>query len=183
MKKTANYGLNLWEKTDRIQMEDFNADNAKIEAALAANPFLKLIDTTIDTDCETFDIDLSSIDMSCFAQLILHCEIGGGPFELLANGKTTNYYQNRTAVNALGGGGANGVYTGSMTSITVVGPDSKNILAVSSYAANIYTGDPTSVTCLMADDETLQFFRFVTRDAKTYHLAAGSRIIIYGYKK
>ena len=35
MKKTANYGLNLWEKTDRIQMEDFNADNAKIEAALA----------------------------------------------------------------------------------------------------------------------------------------------------
>lgn len=34
MKKTANYGLNQWEKTDRIQMEDFNADNAKIEAAL-----------------------------------------------------------------------------------------------------------------------------------------------------
>lgn len=38
MKKTANYGLNLWEKTDRIQMEDFNADNAKIEAALAGIP-------------------------------------------------------------------------------------------------------------------------------------------------
>ena len=38
MKKTANYGLNLWEKTDRIQMEDFNADNAKIEAALSGIP-------------------------------------------------------------------------------------------------------------------------------------------------
>ena len=36
MKKTANYGLNQWEKTDRIQMEDFNADNAKIEAAILA---------------------------------------------------------------------------------------------------------------------------------------------------
>lgn len=36
MAETGNYQLNQWEKTDRIQMEDFNADNAKIEAALAA---------------------------------------------------------------------------------------------------------------------------------------------------
>lgn len=34
MNKTENYQLNQWDKTDRIQMEDFNADNAKIEAAL-----------------------------------------------------------------------------------------------------------------------------------------------------
>lgn len=38
MKKTANYSLNQWEKTDRIQMEDFNADNAKLEAALTGMP-------------------------------------------------------------------------------------------------------------------------------------------------
>ena len=35
MKQTENYGLNQWELADRIQMEDFNGDNAKIEAALA----------------------------------------------------------------------------------------------------------------------------------------------------
>ena len=34
MNQTPNYQLNQWEKTDRIQMEDFNADNAKIEAAI-----------------------------------------------------------------------------------------------------------------------------------------------------
>lgn len=34
MNKTPNYQLNQWDKSDRIQMEDFNADNAKIEAAL-----------------------------------------------------------------------------------------------------------------------------------------------------
>ena len=34
MKKTGNYQLNLWEKSDRIQMEDFNADNMKTEQAL-----------------------------------------------------------------------------------------------------------------------------------------------------
>ena len=35
MEQTSNYQLNQWDKTDRIQMEDFNADNAKLEAALA----------------------------------------------------------------------------------------------------------------------------------------------------
>ena len=34
MKQTSNYQLNQWEMTDRIQMEDFNGDNAKIDAAL-----------------------------------------------------------------------------------------------------------------------------------------------------
>ena len=36
MTKTTNYQLNQWEKSDRIMMEDFNADNQKIDAALAA---------------------------------------------------------------------------------------------------------------------------------------------------
>lgn len=35
MKKTAQFGLNQWEMSDRIQMQDFNRDNAAIEGALA----------------------------------------------------------------------------------------------------------------------------------------------------
>lgn len=35
MNQTEQYQLNQWEKTDRIQMEDFNADNLKTEQALA----------------------------------------------------------------------------------------------------------------------------------------------------
>ena len=35
MEQTAKFKLNQWEKTDRIQMEDFNADNAKLETALS----------------------------------------------------------------------------------------------------------------------------------------------------
>lgn len=34
MQQTSNYGMNQWELTDRIRMEDFNGDNAKIDAAL-----------------------------------------------------------------------------------------------------------------------------------------------------
>ena len=36
MNHTPNYQLNLWEGEDRILREDFNADNTKIEAALAS---------------------------------------------------------------------------------------------------------------------------------------------------
>ena len=37
MTKTTNYQLNQWAKSDRVMMDDFNADNAKIDAALTAN--------------------------------------------------------------------------------------------------------------------------------------------------
>ncbi|WP_298029973.1 hypothetical protein [uncultured Dysosmobacter sp.] len=36
MKETENFQLNQWERNDRIQMEDFNRDNAALDAALAA---------------------------------------------------------------------------------------------------------------------------------------------------
>ena len=35
--QTPNYSLNQWERDDRVLMEDFNADNAKIDAALGAH--------------------------------------------------------------------------------------------------------------------------------------------------
>ena len=34
--QTQNYQLSQWVKSDQVQMEDFNADNAKIDAALKA---------------------------------------------------------------------------------------------------------------------------------------------------
>lgn len=37
MTKTTNYQLNQWAKSDRLMMDDFNADNQKIDAALKAN--------------------------------------------------------------------------------------------------------------------------------------------------
>ena len=35
MNQTEQFQLNLWDKSDRIMMEDFNADNLKMEQALA----------------------------------------------------------------------------------------------------------------------------------------------------
>lgn len=36
MNQTANYQLNQWAASDRIQMTDFNSDNQKIDAALGS---------------------------------------------------------------------------------------------------------------------------------------------------
>ena len=36
MRKTENYQLSQWELSDEIKMEDFNQDNAAVDAALAA---------------------------------------------------------------------------------------------------------------------------------------------------
>ena len=38
--QTPNYALNQWERDDRVLMVDFNADNAKIDAALATQAAL-----------------------------------------------------------------------------------------------------------------------------------------------
>ena len=35
--QTPNYALSQWERDDRILMDDFNADNAKIDAVLGAH--------------------------------------------------------------------------------------------------------------------------------------------------
>lgn len=54
MKKTAQFGLNQWEMSDRIQMDDFNRDNAAIEAALARverrSAFHTILDVTTTED-------------------------------------------------------------------------------------------------------------------------------------
>lgn len=36
MQQTSNYQLSQWDAEDRIQRTDFNSDNAKVDAALAA---------------------------------------------------------------------------------------------------------------------------------------------------
>ena len=63
MKKTTNYQLNQWEKSDRIMMEDFNADNAKIDAALGKIGKFETIDeVTFESITPTYTFDLTGFD-------------------------------------------------------------------------------------------------------------------------
>ena len=86
MTKTTNYQLPEWEKTDRIQMKDFNDRTATLDAALKANAdaiaaettarvagdaLVKLVDLTLQEETQKWDIDLSGIDLRSFSKLII----------------------------------------------------------------------------------------------------------------
>ena len=47
MTKTTNYQLPKWEKTDRVQMKDFNDMTATLDAALKANADNEKIDAAL----------------------------------------------------------------------------------------------------------------------------------------
>lgn len=57
MTKTKNFELNLWDKTDRIMMEDFNADNLKIDQAILQ---VKLGDAELAEDATALTFTLEN---------------------------------------------------------------------------------------------------------------------------
>ena len=82
MDHTQNYQLSRWEKDDRIMMEDFNADNEAIDAALKANAdavtaleqgvkFIKLGAATTTAAGQSMTVDLSGVDMSQYEAMLL----------------------------------------------------------------------------------------------------------------
>ena len=86
MTKTTNYQLNQWAKSDRVMMDDFNADNAKIDAALKANAdaiaaetAARIADDPYPTICEVVtaqaktqvSMDLSAVDLTEYSHIDL----------------------------------------------------------------------------------------------------------------
>lgn len=83
---TANYGLSQWAEGDRILREDFNHDNAAIDAALHTQAaqtaaavkaveekisLVRLFQTTLTSATASLSIDLSAIDLSQYIELEL----------------------------------------------------------------------------------------------------------------
>lgn len=61
---TTNYQLNQWEPTDQVLRTDFNADNAKIDAALAGKlTAVEIVaEATADSILSGLTLDLSGVD-------------------------------------------------------------------------------------------------------------------------
>ena len=72
MTKTTNYQLNQWEKTDRILMEDFNADNTKIEASLDSKvPMTVLHDITLTEDTNQLSFNTAEENWSQYSVILI----------------------------------------------------------------------------------------------------------------
>ena len=86
MTKTTNYQLNQWAKSDRVMMDDFNADNATLDTALKANAdaiaaetAARIADDPYPTICEVVtakaktqvSMDLSAVDLTEYSHIDL----------------------------------------------------------------------------------------------------------------
>jgi hypothetical protein len=96
--KTGNIGLNQWQRTDFFIMDDFNADNQKIDAAFGAVAYAKLADVTTAADAVQVDVDLSSVDMSKYSELhvTMRCNadaLGTTTMKLCVNDLTGTLYK------------------------------------------------------------------------------------------
>ena len=96
MNYTKNYQLNQWEASDRVLREDFNSDNRKIDAAIAAcrarDPQL-LKSLTISNDTSQIDIDVSDIDFDRWHTVLLRLEIlGDGEMRLCSNQSYSEFF-------------------------------------------------------------------------------------------
>lgn len=70
--QTSNYGLNQWTEEDRVLREEFNQDNAKIDAALdSANCKIKLHDLILERSTSQIDLSLNQVYLSDFLRLEL----------------------------------------------------------------------------------------------------------------
>ncbi|MEG1166290.1 MAG: hypothetical protein RSD68_07745, partial [Oscillospiraceae bacterium] len=82
--KTANLSLNQWTLDDPFLMEDFNADNRKLDAAIGGvesrkAEFIKLKDITTTVQAEEVEINIIDVHMEQYS-LIAICvaRIGNG---------------------------------------------------------------------------------------------------------
>jgi len=71
--KTENLGLNQWAASDAVEMEDFNADNSRLDAALGSWPGLVLLRDIQPQSADTrmITVDVSDINFGDYAMIIL----------------------------------------------------------------------------------------------------------------
>lgn len=212
MKKTANYGLNLWEKTDRIQMEDFNADNAKIEAALAqeANartagdtslqnslgaelqairnllPIVHLQTITTSSTANKVDIDLSEIDWNTYLYVLLRIDgattSSAASFYVRMNGYSGDYDYYYSS----DGGSSNNENYALSFSLPYDGTKQTNLLLVSSHGSypevSHHRLGGIGFSCGFLNRAVKLTTLTLVGRIDSYTISAGTKIEIYGIK-
>ena len=124
MKKTQNYQLSQWDGDDRILREDFNADNAKIDAALGAEEqarkkdraevdaaaaqkarFVKLKDIALSADTQYVEVNVSDIAWGNWQNVHLDIDLHNGSqgYLFVNQFDAKNYDYNRLSYLYFGG--------------------------------------------------------------------------------
>jgi len=82
MNRTEHYQLSQWDMSDRIQMEDFNADNAIIDTTLAGLERRKLetvelldVSATLNGEKSEWRVELGDINLGNYLAVFFQVEI------------------------------------------------------------------------------------------------------------
>ena len=205
MNYTQNYQLNQWDATDRVLRTDFNSDNQKIDAALknaadavaaeaaaraAGDVYVKLLDVTLESELQKWDVDVSAIDLAQYQKLLMYPHLKGNNDQwvyLRLNGLTSGYSSPNNATS----------YCGNIPMMNDTArqnfgvceftflPELPNL-----YVVQIGVTTPTSMpgqrgyrcpplSSGVTHLNTLNFWF----DSSNYHLLPGSNVQIYGLRK
>lgn len=197
MRETSNYKLNQWDKTDRIEMEDFNEDNRKIDAALAAekqarenadaaqlstlrseNVWAKLTETTLSAAASS--VTLTMPDLSGYQAIILQYGTKGcGDLNLkLNNGANMYTSSSNSTVSSLSmlsnGNSPTGGFIWLFEGIGIVGT-----YRCASYSYGLYTNNGI----FLCDELSLTGLEKLVLSTTSGSMAVGSCFKVYGLKK
>lgn len=198
--KTANLQLNQWVLTDPLLMEDMNEDNRKLDAAVGASPYVKLMDITSAENAQQIDLDFSGIDLTKYAMVqvfaynlkftpfntatYLYAKLnnGGASLRTVPDGIITD----QTYIAYTGTTNGDISYP-SLFKIELSGfPDSQASAYWTSIAASgrYYRGDLKMVEHYGFKYHTapITTMNFIT-DVSSVYIMAGARFLVYGVKK
>lgn len=172
--ETSALGLSQWVLSDPFRMEDFNADNAKIDAAVARkSEFVKLKEITTTTGgVSQIDVDVSDIDFSQWQYVILDTVLTGYA-NLRVNGKT--------GANYIGFGYTQWV-SGSLASLSTF-PQRTVLLSAMQKNARVGTLSVGDAVFLYGQSNDVMYSGLQTLNfVSSSTLAAGSKILLWGVK-
>ena len=203
--KTETLGLNQWQLSDAFLMEEMNADNRKVDAAVAALPYVKLMDITTAADATQVDLNVSGIDFKKYALV----QLFSNAISRNSGSQSQSSYGIKMKINGFGGyfdveGSSNNVYndyvglfyTYAYGAIViradisgfqphpVAQQDSSFSTVFCVHASGGCGNNPThtvSTVPLSSAGSKLNTISFLP-DVSGYNIKAGSRFVLYGVK-
>jgi len=193
---TPFYGLSQWKGTDNFSREDFNADNSKIDTALAnmnlklqAKPWELVAYYRPEAELTSLSLSLEGKDLSQYLYLMLVVDLKAGSYTesshyLRLNGVyTSTYYKAGTEnhVNYFMRTDLKSGYPGKR--IIYFAPYEEGAYVCGSYVS--YAGDDAGTNEIIATGVTWENLTSIDYSAASVNVPAkaGTSLYLYGIKK
>ena len=184
MRKTANYELNQWDPGDRILREEFNGDNARIDAALAAIPYVKIMEIDVTQAVQQIDLEIGPLDLSEYAALKIYCRTVGGNYLVRVNRQTS--YRHLQSYSGADDPSSRMLYAEgaeqypTAAEITLSGFPSGTLLGICNYGCATNTVGGTMGSAFLLGGRPLETISLIMESGS---FQIGSHISMYGVKQ